>query len=117
VSVELRSAAEAREAMRLLYRSLPLRPRLVDALSLYFEALAEREGPSLLHCFAGKDRTGIAAALLHTLLGVHADDVMADYLLTNSAGNIERRIAASAPAIRARRGEHLDDEALRVLMS
>jgi protein-tyrosine phosphatase len=116
-SVEIGSAAEAHAAMRLLYETMPFRPRLVEALRLYFRALAERDGRSLLHCFAGKDRTGLAAALLHSVLGVHADDVMFDYLLTNRAGNIERRIAAGAPAIRARRGEHLSDEALCVLMS
>ena len=116
-SVSIISAAEAHEAMRTLYRTMPFRPRLVAVLRLYFDALAEREGPSLLHCFAGKDRTGLAAALLHSLMGVHPDDMMADYLLTNSAGDIERRIAAGAPAIRARRGDNVGEEALRTLMS
>jgi protein-tyrosine phosphatase len=40
--------------------------------------------PIVFHCTAGKDRTGFAAALLLTLLGVHWDDVMEDYLRTNS---------------------------------
>ena len=39
--------------------------------------------PIVFHCTAGKDRTGFAAALLLTLLGVPWDDVMTDYLRTN----------------------------------
>ena len=36
----------------------------------------------LLHCSAAKDRTGIAAALLLTALGVHREDVVKDYMLS-----------------------------------
>jgi protein-tyrosine phosphatase len=39
--------------------------------------------PLVFHCTAGKDRTGFASALLLTLLGVHWDDVVEDYLRTN----------------------------------
>ena len=58
----------------------------------YFQALAAAEGPVLIHCAAGKDRTGILAALTHHLVGVHADDIVADYLLTNDLLAIDRRI-------------------------
>ncbi len=39
--------------------------------------------PALVHCTAGKDRTGWAAAVLLLLLGVRDEDVLADYLHTN----------------------------------
>lgn len=39
--------------------------------------------PALIHCTAGKDRTGIAIALLLLALGVPESDVVADYSLTN----------------------------------
>jgi protein-tyrosine phosphatase len=39
--------------------------------------------PALFHCTAGKDRTGIAAAVLLRVLGVDDDTVMADFDLTN----------------------------------
>jgi len=38
----------------------------------------------IFHCTAGKDRTGLAAALLLRILGVSTDDVMDDYLATNT---------------------------------
>jgi protein-tyrosine phosphatase len=45
--------------------------------------MASAEAGVLFHCAAGKDRTGIAAALVLLALGVSRDAVRADYLLTN----------------------------------
>lgn len=121
MAAEVRTAADARAAMNRLYASMPWRPVLVETYKLYFAALAAGEGsepkPSLLHCLAGKDRTGLAAALLHDALGVHEDDWMADYLLTNQAGNIEARIAAGARHVRSGFGMAMEDGAVRTLMS
>jgi protein tyrosine/serine phosphatase len=114
---EVRTAADAHRAMVRLYASMPWRPVLVGTYRLYFEALAGDSGASLLHCLAGKDRTGLAAALTHHLLGVHPDDAMADYLLTNSAGNLERRVEAGARHVRSGFGRHMDMDAVRTLMS
>jgi protein-tyrosine phosphatase len=44
-----------------------------------FTAMAECSGACLFHCYAGKDRTGIIAALLLRLCGVSREDVIADY--------------------------------------
>ena len=113
----IRTVDEARDSMVKLYARLPFRPVLVGTFRLYLQTLAEDAGPSLLHCFAGKDRTGVGAAIVHRLLGVHHDDVMADYLLTNTAGNSEARIAAAAVSVRASFGPQMTDEALRMIMS
>lgn len=110
-------AETARERMIDTYAGMPYRPALVATLRLYLSALAEYEAPSLVHCVAGKDRTGFAVAIVHRLLGVHEDDLMQDYLLTNSAGKIEERIAQGAAHIRSRFGAEINDEAIRALMS
>jgi protein-tyrosine phosphatase len=47
--------------------------------------------PLVFHCAAGKDRTGIIAAILLELLGVSRDDIIADYMLTAPA--MERMVA------------------------
>jgi len=39
--------------------------------------------PALIHCTAGKDRTGLGAAILLWVLGVPTKTIFADYLLTN----------------------------------
>ena len=49
-----------------------------------FGILADKENlPVLLHCTAGKDRTGVSTAFLLSVLGVSRDIIEADYLLTN----------------------------------
>ena len=109
------TAEDAHRAMEKLYSTLPQRTNLLWILKRYLAALASGEGPSLVHCHAGKDRTGMAVDLLHHALGVHPDDAMEDFLLTNSAGDQEARVAQSAPTIRARYGA-VDDETVRVVM-
>lgn len=113
----VRTGAEARAAMILLNQGMPWRPVLVESMKLYFAELAAGRGPSLLHCVAGKDRTGLAASLTHHILGVHPDDAMADYLLTNVANDVSQRLALRATTVRARYGPEMDDEAVVALMS
>lgn len=110
-----RDAASTREGLRRNYGAIAFRPELVAIMRRYFAELAQLRGPSLINCMAGKDRTGMAVAMLHVATGVHRDDIIADYVLTNSAGNVEARIAAGAETIKAIAGA-VDDEVLRVLM-
>lgn len=79
------TAAGMHAAMIDLYRELPnwMAPRLRGM----FELIARNEGPVLVHCAAGKDRTGIAIALLLEMLDVPRQTIMEDYLLTNTAGD------------------------------
>jgi protein tyrosine/serine phosphatase len=85
------SIAAFRRYMLDYYRAAPTDPRYADLYARYFRALAAAEGPVLVHCAAGKDRTGVICALTQHLAGVHADDIMADYLLTNDPARIAAR--------------------------
>jgi protein tyrosine/serine phosphatase len=40
------------------------------------------DGPYLIHCYAGIDRTGFVSALLEALMGANLDEIVADYLLS-----------------------------------
>jgi len=42
-------------------------------------SIAHAEGAALVHCAAGKDRTGVVVALALTVAGVPAEAVVADY--------------------------------------
>lgn len=55
-------------------------PRTVDALRV----IAAQDSPTLVHCTAGKDRTGAVIALALTAVGVDRDDVYADYAATEA---------------------------------
>ena len=48
-----------------------------------FAHLLEDSAPLVIHCTAGKDRTGFACALILHTLGVSEEVISADYLLTN----------------------------------
>ncbi|HKV55336.1 MAG TPA: tyrosine-protein phosphatase [Candidatus Binataceae bacterium] len=51
----------------------------------FFKLLAEREVyPLVFHCSAGRDRTGVGAAMLLELLGVSRDLIVADFLASNT---------------------------------
>jgi protein-tyrosine phosphatase len=52
-------------------------------LSDLYMAIAEHASPILIHCTAGKDRTGIAIAILLELVGVTRESVLHDYEQTN----------------------------------
>ena len=96
--------ASGRAFMTETYRRLPFEAAHIDLFSRYFRLLAQAEGPVLIHCAAGKDRTGLLAALTHSLLGVAHDDLMADYLLTNRAVDLDGRAEAVARKLTAMTG-------------
>lgn len=58
-------------------------------------AVADADGPVVIHCMGGKDRTGLVAALLLRLAGVSLDVIGEDYSL-------------SGPILMATRGEWLE---------
>ena len=69
------------------------------ALGAIFEAIAVADGPVLFHCFAGKDRTGLVAAMLLAVAAVKREDIGADYAETDAqlAGRYEEWLARAAP--------------------
>lgn len=86
------SVDNARSAMAENYRQMPgaLMPH-VPALA---GALLGGEVPMMVHCTAGKDRTGVAIALLLMLVGVARADILADYAKSDVFGE-NRRMAGS----------------------
>lgn len=98
------------------YTRAPYTPRLVELYRQYFDVLATGEGAVVVHCAAGKDRTGLIVALTHKLAGVHHDDVVADYMLTNDPERFEAFGATWAEGIRVARGTGPTLETMRMVM-
>lgn len=64
------------------YARLPF--AMLDPLRGVVEELARPDAaPTVVHCAAGKDRTGVAVALVLALLGVAREDILADYMVTS----------------------------------
>lgn len=85
----LRPGAAPVETLQALYLLM------LDEASMYLVELVREvgraEGTTLVHCAAGKDRTGVSIALLLRLVGVSREHVLDDYLLTSEA---EKEIVA-----------------------
>lgn len=97
----LGSVADVHRLYSGFYAGLPADPRYRSLVARAFKAFAAADGPVLVHCSAGKDRTGFIVALLLKLLGAREADIVEDYMLSNSQAaktalrpEIERRFAA-----------------------
>ena len=116
ITPETTTAEFARERMLAVYTRMPVNPAMQTMFARYLRALVERDGASLVHCFAGKDRTGIAATLVLHILGVSEADQRAEFLRTNDAPTIDVLRRQSVPGIEARLGRTLDEEGIRALL-
>ncbi|HEX3507422.1 MAG TPA: tyrosine-protein phosphatase [Candidatus Dormibacteraeota bacterium] len=92
----MRKLAEAPDMFDRYLMMLEHRP---DAFRQIFTALARTEGAAVFHCFAGKDRTGMVAAMSLALAGVDVDSIAADYAETDAqmATRYEEWLAAAPP--------------------
>lgn len=70
--------------VRLLEHAAPVFGRILAGLA------DEARLPAVFHCAAGKDRTGMVAALLLSVLGVSEADILDDYELTSRYRSAER---------------------------
>ncbi len=99
------------------YQRCAFEPRHVDLYARYFAALAQADGPVLIHCAAGKDRTGLLAAFTHHVAGVSREDMLADYLMTNDLDFHQVRASAIAAIIARHSGHTPSEEAVRAAMT
>lgn len=67
------------EDMCIAYRNLPFNN---DSYKVMIELVRAGNVPILIHCSAGKDRAGVAAAILLLLLGANRENVIKDYLIS-----------------------------------
>lgn len=89
---EAQQAAEAQgrpwtqaDRVRAYYAAIPTLAPAQQSVASLLRTVADGAGGVLVHCAAGKDRTGWAIASLLMAAGAARDAVMADYLLSNSA--------------------------------
>lgn len=81
---------ETVDLMRETYRDFV--NRNADTYGRFLKHLLAQPTPQVFHCTAGKDRTGFAAALLLSALGVDRATIEHDYLLTNQLYRRDARL-------------------------
>lgn len=74
------SPAGVRVMLLGLYRAMP--GAFAPHMRQLVQSIAGGDLPLVIHCTAGKDRTGFAVAVLLSMLGVTRDDITQEYLLT-----------------------------------
>ena len=84
------STEETVDLMRETYRDFV--NHNADTFGRFLKHLLEAPNPQVFHCTAGKDRTGFAAALLLSALGVDRATIEQDYLLTNQLYKRDSRL-------------------------
>ena len=98
--------------MRTVYAGMPA--AAAPHLAPLIDALLDADGAVLIHCTAGKDRTGFVSALLLAILGVGRLGIMADYLASRGR-RTERVVEATRRLVQAQVGA-MSLEALEALL-
>ncbi|QDM40214.1 tyrosine-protein phosphatase [Altererythrobacter sp. TH136] len=116
IGPEVTTADYARDRMLQVYTRMPENPAMQAMFGRYLHALADRDGASLVHCFAGKDRTGMAVTLLLHIVGVSEDDQVREFLLTNESPTFHILRAQSIPVMEKRLGRTMDEASVRAML-
>lgn len=80
---------------------------------LFDVLLGQPEGDAVLyHCSGGKDRTGVATALVLTALGVTKEDIQADFMMSNTLKDADNKAEQIAAEVNAAQGTSMTAEAV-----
>jgi protein-tyrosine phosphatase len=104
------------EAYVAFYRDLPFDPLYRPLFAEAVRRIGQTDGPVLIHCTAGKDRTGILVALLLELTGVDAGAILADYLRSASIVTSEFTRAIGRQLLE-QTGERPADKDIRAMLA
>ncbi|MGL4174862.1 MAG: tyrosine-protein phosphatase [Dermatophilaceae bacterium] len=82
-----------------------------DAVSAALRVVADARGATVVHCAAGKDRTGTVVALALDVAGVRHDEIVADYLLSaERLDAVMQRLNPRSPAGESLAAHVLDEQ-------
>lgn len=111
----LSTPEEARGYMQGSYEARPHDAGFKSIFSDTLKFMAKTGSPILIHCAAGKDRTGTLAAVILSALGVPFETIMDDYMMTMEAVDIEAFLEPASQNMATRYGRHIPVDALRPL--
>lgn len=108
---KIKTEQTALDFMYSVYETMMIDPVAQQQFGVFLRMTRDNQkGALLFHCFAGKDRTGLAAAMVLTLLGVPKEEIFADYMRTN-----ELRQAWNAAMLAEAVAEGYSEQEMRAL--
>jgi len=110
---DLHKAEDARNYMIGSYSARPDDAGFRQIFGDTLRHMAQTGDPVLVHCAAGKDRTGTLCALIKGALGVDRETIMQDFMLTMKAVRIDDFLKPAANMFTKRYGRSIDPEAIR----
>jgi len=113
VKEDLSIAEDAKKYMRSSYKQRPHDDGFKDIFSNTLKHMAKTGDAIVIHCAAGKDRTGTLAAIILSVLGVSPKTIMEDYMMTMTAVDIESYLKPAAKMMSERYGREYSPDALR----
>jgi len=107
---------ELHQQFILAFETIPIANQ--KGLKQFFDTLIDNNKGNavLFHCTAGKDRTGIAGALLMKALGISEKQIMDDFMLTNTAVDLEQTSATIAEWLSVKAGQSIKPSAVLPLV-
>lgn len=109
-------ADELQAQFILAFQTIPIAN--ASGLKKLFDVLVDDDdgNAALFHCTAGKDRTGIAGALIMTALDMPEDAILTDFMLTNEAVDLKTRAVDVAQQVSEKTGRDVTPEAVYPLI-
>ena len=110
---DLAVADDARDYMIRSYTARPDDPGFRNIFSQTLKHMAQTGDPILIHCAAGKDRTGTLAAIILGALGVDQKTILDDFMMTMDVVDIDSMLEPASKFMEERYGRPYDPESLR----
>jgi protein tyrosine/serine phosphatase len=93
---------KSRQCYQEIFKGVPFDPDYQQVFQRILAHFVEGKAPMLVHCSAGKDRTGMVIALLQSALGVDREEIYANFMLSNQSKGLHEM----AQTVRARVKQH-----------
>lgn len=109
-------AAMVDDFFHAFYANLPFDPLYRPLFARAITEMASKGGRTLIHCSAGKDRTGVMCALVLETLGVERDAILQDYMRSSGAPGLLALQPAIIARVERQFGNKLSEDAARRML-